>query len=304
MPSLQKAIDAMAWAADSNKVGYSQSDRTSVWGNFFKNGKYNADCSSLVVGALKYAGFNVGNASYTGNFLEELVPRGWKKIKPDGNPKPGDILLNVKNHTAMYIGNGMVAEASRDEHGRYTGGKRGDQDGNEVRRREYYTFQPGGWNWYLRWSGASAAAPSSTAPATTATAKPKQKPREPEYRVFRDGSWRYWQHGGASAGVSGSAIYDFEAKNLGKKGWYQLTLEDGTVLPKNKGNAKHAKRVIGITVYYSTDNPAKTGYWEAMYRVQTVDGRWLKWEHDDDCGGAGDDANPIARIQLKLAACG
>ena len=125
------------------------------------------------------------------------------------------------------------------------------------------------------------------------------KPKSPEYRVYRDGKWRAWKSDGVSAGVSGTAIYDFDARYLGAKGWFQITLEGGKVLARNAHNDAHAKRVIGVTVYYDTPSDAD-GLYEAVYRVQTVSGAWLGWEHDDDGGGAGDDRNAVCRVQLKL----
>jgi len=291
--SIDKFLKAMRWAADSDQVGYSQSDRTSVWGNFFGSGRYNADCSSLVIGALKYAGFDTGDATYTGNMSSELTARGWKRVKADGNPQAGDILLNDRDHTAVYLGNGLLAQASQDECGGYSGGARGDQTGCEVNIRGYYSYP---WDCYLRWTGAGASSSGSSTPKA-------KVPPSPQYRVFARGKWGAWKKDGACAGTSGTAIYDFEAKGLGPHGWFQLTLEGGTVLPRNAKNTKHAKRVIGITVYYDTDRSKYGAWYEAVYRVQTASGAWLKWEHDDNDGGAGDDRNAICRVRLKLAQC-
>lgn len=144
MGDIRKAIDAMRWAADSNRVGYSQSDR---WGvDFYGGGYYNADCSSLVIQALRYAGYDTGNATYTGNMSGELCARGWTRVPADGNPQPGDILLNDVNHVAMWLGD-CLAQASIDENGNIAGGARGDQTGAEVNTRGYYDYP---WDCYLR----------------------------------------------------------------------------------------------------------------------------------------------------------
>lgn len=289
---LGKFVKAMVWAANSDKVGYDQSlpDRLSV--EFYSDKLTETDCSWLAVAALRYAGFETGGASYSGNMSEELCKHGWKRVRNDGNPQTGDILLNDADHVAVYVGNGMLAQASIDEKGGIRGGKAGDQTGNEVNVRAYYDYP---WDCYLRWTGSGSAAKPA------ADAKP---PSPPQYRVYRDGKWQKWREDGQSAGVSGTAIYDFDARYLGPSGWFQLTLEGGQELDRNQHNDAHAKRVIGITVYYDTDT-SKTGgvYYEALYRVQTLSGAWLKWEHDDLDGGAGDDVNAVCRVQLKIREC-
>lgn len=293
MPSIQKFIDAMRWAADSDKVGYDQGDRTTV--EFYSDRATESDCSWLIIAALRYAGFETGGATYTGNMAEELCKHGWRRVANDGNPQPGDILLNHVNHVAAWLGD-CLAQASIDENGNIAGGRAGDQTGDEVNTRGYYNFP---WNCYLRWAGESDAGS-----AKPAAAKPSAKPpTSPEYRIFREGKWRQWKSDGATAGTAAADIYDMDFRYLGPNGWFALTLEGGEELPKNKHNDGHAKKVIGVTVYYDTAEPEKTGYYEAVYRVYSG-GRWLKWEHDDEDGGAGDDRNPVRRLQLKIAQCG
>ena len=65
---------------------------------------------------LKEAGFDTGDASWTGNLAENLLARGWKKGSNDGNPQPGDILLNEAEHVAVWLGD-CLAQASIDENG-------------------------------------------------------------------------------------------------------------------------------------------------------------------------------------------
>ena len=147
MPSLQRFCDAMRWAADSDQVGYSQSDRWDV--EFFGGGSYNADCSSLVIQALRYAGFDTGGATYTGNMSGELCARGWERLSPDADLLPGDILLNDGNHVAAWLGD-CLAQASIDENGNIAGGARGDQTGWEVNTRGWYSYP---WDCVLRHTG-------------------------------------------------------------------------------------------------------------------------------------------------------
>ena len=74
------------------------------------------------------------------------------------------------------------------------------------------------------------------------------------------------------------------------------------MLGKNEHNVAKKLPVIGIEVFYKTADPSKTGYYEAVYRVG-YEGKWLKWEHDVDDGGAGDDVHAIDKIQFKIAKC-
>ena len=146
MGQINKFCDAMRWAADSDQVGYSQSDRESLKASdFFKSGEYNTDCSKLVIEALKYAGYDTGSATYTGNMSANLTARGWKRVKPNGKPQKGYILLNDANHVAAWLGD-CLAQASIDEHGNIAGGARGDQTHNEVNTRGYYDYP---WDCYL-----------------------------------------------------------------------------------------------------------------------------------------------------------
>ena len=123
MASVSALINRMRyWCAVAN-LGYSQSDR---W-NFNPSGG-NCDCSSLVIHCLREAGFDTGSATYTGNLSGELTKRGWTRLPANGNPQPGDILLNDVHHVAVYLGGGKLAQASISERGTAYG-KAGDQTG-------------------------------------------------------------------------------------------------------------------------------------------------------------------------------
>jgi len=141
------------WCDDAN-LGYDQNSR---W-NIAPGGE--CDCSSLVIWCLSEAGFDTGNtprygfwpttgATYTGNMSSVLTARGWKRLPNDGHPKTGDILLNDAHHVAVYVGNGLISQASNGEHGA-TGNQTGDQTGRETITRGYYNYP---WDCYLRWTG-------------------------------------------------------------------------------------------------------------------------------------------------------
>lgn len=279
MPDLNKFCERMRYWCEDGNLGYDQSNRYDVR----EGGE--TDCSWLVVHALKEADFDTGAASWTGNMSSELCARGWKRVAADGNPRKGDILLNDANHVAVWLGS-KLAQASIDENGNISGGQAGDQSGWETNTRGYYDYP---WDCYLRWQGGS----SSTSSAPASLPKPKM-------RIYRQGKWRGWKQVPCTRGLAGVPVYDFQAKNLGPGGWFQLTLEGGEVLPRNTCNTAHAKKVIGVTMYYVTPDPASTGYYAVQYRVKTAAGQWLKWESDDDDGGAGDDRNAVCRVQAKL----
>lgn len=162
--SVSKFIERMNYWCVTVSLGYDQSNRLD-----FRDGG-ETDCSALVLHALKEAGFDVGNATYTGNMRSNLTARGWKVVAVNGNPQPGDILLNDVHHVAAYIGGGKLAQASIDENGRATGGKGGDQSGRETNISNYYNYP---WDCYLRWTGTNDS--GSTPPATSTGGKIKMK---------------------------------------------------------------------------------------------------------------------------------
>jgi hypothetical protein len=149
--SIQTFIGQMRhWAnIEDPGVGYDQIDR---W-NLVNGGS--VDCSSFVIACLRIAGFETGNASFTGNMRSELTQLGWVVEPNDNNPQPGDILLNDGDHTAVYLGDGLLAQASQNENFGITGGEPGNQLGplgalgGETNVHSYYNFP---WDCYLRFA--------------------------------------------------------------------------------------------------------------------------------------------------------
>ncbi|MEE0930905.1 MAG: cohesin domain-containing protein [Acutalibacteraceae bacterium] len=136
--------DAISWAiaiANDNSHGYSQSSR---WGPDY-------DCSSLVISAFRAAGCDTGNATYTGNMRSQFTAHGfqwipWSQIGGTGNLQRGDILLNEKTHTEIYLGNNQNVGA----HSNRGYPQTGDQTGTEVSVSGYY-YHP--WDGVLRYAG-------------------------------------------------------------------------------------------------------------------------------------------------------
>lgn len=152
MASIDRACDFMWTACEDWDLGYDQYQRWNVW----DGGE--CDCSSLVITALREAGFDTGDATYTGNMSDELCARGWERLDPDIDQcRRGDILLNDLCHVCMVIdGEGWgatIAQASIDERGRASGGQSGDQTGGETNTKPVYEYRRG-WDCILRYTGA------------------------------------------------------------------------------------------------------------------------------------------------------
>lgn len=140
--------------ANDNSHGYDQGNR---WGN------PDYDCSALIIDLFKKLGVPL-TCTYTGNMFGDMLANGFKNVTNTVNLntwvglKPGDVLLNVANHAAIYVGNGKIVQASINEKGTTRGGQPGDQTGNEIAIKPYYNFP---WNYVLRYSedGTSVAVP-------------------------------------------------------------------------------------------------------------------------------------------------
>lgn len=140
--------NATAWAvniANDNSHGYDQIGR---WGPDY-------DCSSLVISAYEQAGVKVkeAGATYTGNMRAAFVKCGFEAIpyKKGMTLYKGDVLLNEKHHTALYIGDGQIVQASSNEKGGIYNGKDGDQTGREIATGRFYEYSKG-WDYVLRYN--------------------------------------------------------------------------------------------------------------------------------------------------------
>lgn len=159
MPSIKAFCENMRKACENWSLGYDQGNRWDI-----RDGG-ECDCSSLVIWALRQAGFDTGDASYTGNLSAALTRHGWERLPFSINAvKAGDILLNDENHVCAVIsGSGRtakIAQASIDERGRISGGSAGDQTGGETNVRQVYVYSHG-WDCILRYRGADSGAADS-----------------------------------------------------------------------------------------------------------------------------------------------
>jgi hypothetical protein len=141
---IEKAIEWAVDIANDNSHGYDQIGR---WGDDY-------DCSSLVIYAYEQAGVPVkeAGATYTGNMLSAFKKCGFEAIpyKKGMNLIAGDVLLNKKHHTVLYIGDNKIVQASINEKGGIYNGKDGDQTGKEIAVGKFYEYSKG-WDVVLRY---------------------------------------------------------------------------------------------------------------------------------------------------------
>lgn len=164
------------WARDDSH-GYDQGQR---WG---ERGDY--DCSAAVISAWEAVGVPVKTrgATYTGNMYGVFLACGFVdatrsvNLATGSGLKRGDVLLNVRNHTAMYCGGGMEVEASINEHGGTTGGQPGDQTGREFLIRPYRNYP---WDCVLRYEGEGGTPDQRPPDSSTAKLPTMCNPKIPE----------------------------------------------------------------------------------------------------------------------------
>lgn len=150
MNEIELATKFMEELAADPAHGYDQAFR---WGPDY-------DCSSAIITAWEQAGVPVktNGATYTGNMYQVFIDCGFEDVTSEidisngAGLQRGDVLLNHRNHTAMYAGGGKTVEASINEYGTTTGGQTGDQNGKEILLRLYRNYP---WDCVLRYAGVS-----------------------------------------------------------------------------------------------------------------------------------------------------
>lgn len=165
---VEKAINWAVSIANDNTYGYI------LGANHSWSSSTDYDCSSLVTTAFKKAGF--GNWVTSTHYMRSMFEKyGFKWIpasqlgglKTSANLQRGDILLNEKNHTEIYIGNNQLVGAHANWNG-YAGGIGGGKynssgkwrsGADEINISNYYSYP---WNGVLRYVGNVKPEPPST----------------------------------------------------------------------------------------------------------------------------------------------
>lgn len=242
MTKTELAIEWMENAAKNNSHGYDQRYR---WG---EKGDY--DCSSAVITAWQNAGVPVktNGATYTGNMYNVFLRTGFKDVTKQitlstgKGLQRGDVLLNIKSHTAMYCGNGKEVEASIAENGKAIAGKSGDQTGKEFLIRSYRNYP---WNYVLRY------------PET----------KKSDYEIAKEVLAGKWGNGNDRKTRLTNAGYDYTA----------IQKQVNKITKKQKSNDEIAKEVIagkwGVGTTRKT-NLEKAGY--DYYAIQKIVNEKLK----------------------------
>lgn len=154
MSIIDRAVNWARQIAADDGHGYDQTHRQGP----------DYDCSSFVITAYKLAGIPL-TCTYTGNMKSDMLQHGFVDVTgyinltSGAGLQPGDVLLHERNHTAMYIGNGRIVQASINERGTTTGGQTGDQTGREIAERSYYNYP---WDCVLRYTAARGTGSSAT----------------------------------------------------------------------------------------------------------------------------------------------
>lgn len=153
---MTKTINWAMMIANNNGYGYDQATRTSGYTNWLANpsctdqcGSF--DCSSFLSAALTVGGYFTNDPNFdTTSEASVLTQAGFTKVATSASTssglQAGDILL-VQGHTEMYIGNNQLVGAHENENHGITGGKVGDQTGNEISIIPFYND---GWTAVFR----------------------------------------------------------------------------------------------------------------------------------------------------------
>ena len=152
--SVEAAIQWAIGIANDPNYGYSWTDRE---GTLDATGRGSFDCSSFMYHA--FEGFGViqhhgGSSGSTLDMVDDFTACGFTWMPGYGNDtaslQRGDILLNIVEHTELYLGNGQDVAASKPENGDVWVNEKGDQTGEEIYVKPWYAYP---WDGILRYTG-------------------------------------------------------------------------------------------------------------------------------------------------------
>lgn len=248
------------------------------------------DCSAMVSHCLIEAGYNVPYYCWSGNLANALAQIGWIRKSAKGTPPRGAVLLNEKDHAAMWDGS-YIVEFGGDPHKGYS------------TVNNFYSFP---WDCYM--------CPPADGGKEDTT--PVKAPAEIKYRASVDKYGKKWlpEVKGFEdyAGQRGKAMRWLA---MSFPGWYQVRTKKGGWLPVvrkydvsdlENGCAGDGSPITGVRCYYETPNPAKTGYYGIEYQVSENTRGWFEPlldltspDGDDYAGGSKD----IDRFRARVKRC-
>ena len=145
--TIEKAVQWAIDTANDDSHGYSQANR---WGN------PDYDCASFVISAFRSAGFSLKNAVHCGNMKQPFIDEGFEWIPKSEIDlstskylKRGDILLNTRSHTEIYMGDNMQVGAHDGTYDIYDYNDPGDSTGREICPVTYNNWS--NWEGILRY---------------------------------------------------------------------------------------------------------------------------------------------------------
>ena len=222
MGKIDEAVKLAIDIARDDSHGYSQQNRTGP----------DYDCSSLIIHIWDSIGVNVSSrgATYTGNMAQAFLQAGFRKVNPAVESlQPGDVLLNIQHHTALYIGDGKIVQAAIAENGTVHG-LPGDQTGGpdglrgEIGIYPYYDYP---WDLILRYS-----------PGTNPEISYRDdRCKETQMPMLQHGDW-----GPAVAAMQGALMYHGFMTNQKPSGMF----DTGTETYLLAFQRKHGLEIDGI----------------------------------------------------------
>ena len=132
-------VNTLEKIAADDSHGYDQAHRTGP----------NYDCSSLISKGLVAAGARIGYQT-TRSLPRILKNLGFEEVA--GTPVRGDIYVTPGHHCVTAVDESHIVHARSNEYGKITGGKSGDQTGNEICITKFYVPSYG-WNYHFRYKG-------------------------------------------------------------------------------------------------------------------------------------------------------
>lgn len=215
--TFNEAKDASDWAYLTCAVyscGYSQPKRANLSQVYLLQGTAETDCSYGVNWWLwkgKILDECIGFSTHTE--IDYLVNNGFTLYDYGAvTPQRNDVLWR-KGHTALYIGDGLQAEALRTERGDagYSGSTPGDQDGGETIVRGYGA---GGWTYILR--------PPKITPKKNGWIKENNRWYYYKDDVMQVNHWEKWNGGWYYFGSDGAMVTNSWVQDPTSKDWYYM----------------------------------------------------------------------------------